>query len=67
MGFATDAAMGSCGGTINALTMIDHGFGLIITSSFLVGGYDTFGQYYRFARLRRYMRARRQRPSPTCC
>lgn len=49
MGFVTGATMGSCGSAINALAMIDHRFGLLIAGTFLAGGYNAFGQYYRFA------------------
>lgn len=48
-GFVTGSAIGVCGSALSALAMIEQSFWLLAAGVLLTGGYNAFGQYYRFA------------------
>ena len=48
-GFLTGGAIGVAGSLLATLAMATSGFALLCAGSFLLGVYNAFGQYYRFA------------------
>ena len=48
-GFLAGAALGCLAGLVAAASLWLHSFWLFVVSSMLVGGYQSFAQYYRFA------------------
>jgi MFS family permease len=48
-GFLLGAGLGVLGGLVGALAIHAHAFSLLLAGTFLMGIYNAFGQYYRFA------------------
>ena len=48
-GFVTGSAFGIAGVSISALSVVTNSFWLLTLGTFVTGGYNAFGQYYRFA------------------
>jgi len=48
-GFVLGATFGIAGGAIGALAVHWHSFTVLLAATFLLGVYNAFGQYYRFA------------------
>lgn len=49
LGFITGCTFGICGAAINGVAAVETSFWLLVAGNFLTGGYNAFGQYYRFA------------------
>jgi len=48
-GFITGAILGLLGSLTGALALVESNFRLLCLGTLLIGGYNAFGQYYRFA------------------
>jgi predicted MFS family arabinose efflux permease len=49
LGFITGAALAVVGSIINGIGIIEQSFWLLVLGTFVSGGYNAFGLYYRFA------------------
>ncbi len=49
LGFVTGAVFSIVGSIINGIGIIEHSFWLLVLGTFVSGGYNAFGLYYRFA------------------
>jgi len=48
-GFVTGSVFGIVGVSISALSVVENSFWILALGTFVTGGYNAFGQYYRFA------------------
>jgi MFS family permease len=48
-GFVLGCVMGLMGSLVCAASAVTHSFGLLVLGNAITGGYNAFGQYYRFA------------------